>query len=58
MADNEARSFEPATTTSPEQPRKDKRPEAGKVQSANPEEAKEPGRKRLLAEEVNDAEGG
>ena len=57
MADNEARSFAPETTTSAQQLPKDKRPEAGKVQSANPSEKKEPGPKKLDAADVNDAEG-
>ena len=61
MADNEDRTFAPnaaeANRDGSPPPKKDRRPEAGKVQSANPSETKEPGPPKLPAEEVNDAEG-
>jgi hypothetical protein len=54
MAIDEPRPAPPQAEQLPE----DKRPEAGRVQSANPEQTGKSGPEKLDAEEVNDAEAG
>ena len=58
MAEQPAGSFAPKTTTGARRLPKEKRPEAGKVQSANPKQTKEPGPQKLDAAQVNDAQHG